>query len=235
MTTATAVPHDSKVRDLVLQELAWESSVDASGIGVTAKDGAVTLTGFVDSYPEKLAAERAAKRVRGVRAVADEIQVRLRFERTDDAIAQEVAQALRLRLSVPETVQASVRLGQVTLTGLVSNLFQRACAEKAVRHVKGVKHIINRVEVAPTASPSDIERQIVHALRREATIEAHRIHVTIAGSKVRLTGVVASFQERESAEQAASHAPGVTIVDNQLSVAWPEARAFDNPSDTEIC
>ena len=235
MTIASGRSIDLKVRDLVLQQLAWESAVDAGGIGVTAKDGAVTLTGFVDSYPGKLAAERAAKRVRGVRAVADEIQVRPRFERTDDAIAHDVAQALRLRLGLPETVQASVRHGQVTLTGPVSTLFQRACAEKAVRHVKGVKHIVNRVEVEPTASTSDVERQIIRALRRDAHIEAHGIHVDIVGTKVRLTGIVASFHERESAERAASHAPGITIVDNQLSVAWPEARAFDNVSDGEIC
>lgn len=234
MSIASLTPIDLKVRDSVLQQLAWESGVDASSIGVTARNGAVTLTGFVDSYAGKLAAERAAKRIHGVRAVANDILVRLRLERTDDAIAQEAAQALRLRLALPENVQASVRQGHVTLTGSVSNLFQRASAEKAVRHIAGVKQVIDRIEVEPTASAGDIEDQIVRALHRDADLDARGIQVTMFGSKVRLTGLVASFQERESAERAAGHAPGVTAVDNQLSVAWPEARAFDGGPQREL-
>src|SRR5512138_2815422 len=119
MSTATLSDADVRVRDSVMRQLEWDPQVEASAVGVAAKDGAVTLTGFIDSYAGKLAAERAAKRVRGVRAVADDLQVRLKIARADDEIAADAARALRLRSTLPESVQAAVHNGHVTLTGSV--------------------------------------------------------------------------------------------------------------------
>jgi len=222
MTTASLSRTDVRVRNAVLQELAWDSAVDASAVGVTAKDGAVTLTGFMDSYAGKLAAERAAKRVRGIRAVANDIQVRLRLERTDPEIAGDAARALTLRLTLPEEVQAVVHSGHLTLTGKVSSLFQRAIAEQAVHHIKGVKGIVNRIEVAASASSRDVQREIVRALHRDADINARNIEVTVTGNKVRLTGTVESWREREAVEHAAAHATGIAVVDNQVGVRLVE-------------
>jgi hypothetical protein len=137
MTIALLSHADQRIRDAVMQQLAWDSQFDASGIGVTARNGAVTMTGFIDSYAGKLAAERAAKRVRGVRAVANDIQVKLRLERTDADIAADAAQALLMRTTLPESVQVVVHSGHLTLTGRVSTLFQRAAAETAVRSIRG--------------------------------------------------------------------------------------------------
>jgi osmotically-inducible protein OsmY len=222
MTTIALTATDLVVRDAVLQQLSWDSQVEASGIGVTAKDGAVTLTGYIDSYAGKLAAERAAKRVRGVRSVANEIQVRLRLERTDSDIAADAARALRMRITLPESVQAMVHSGHITLTGTVSTLFQRAVAEKSVKHVLGVKGIVNRITVTQGTSDRDMKREIVRALHRDAEANARAIEVHVFGDVVRLTGEVQSWHEREAAERAAMHAPGITQVDNRITIAWPD-------------
>src|SRR5262245_12065533 len=149
MTTAHLSPVDTQVRELVMRQLDWDAQVDASAIGVTAKDGTVTLTGYVDTYAGKLAAERAAKQVRGVRAVANEIEVRLKLERTDADLAKDVVRTLELRSTVPDNVQATVHHGHVTLTGEAMWEFQRRDAEKAVRHVRGVRGVVNRISLAP--------------------------------------------------------------------------------------
>lgn len=221
MTSALLTETDARVRDMVLHQLEWDSQVDESQIGVTAKDGAVTLTGFIDSYAGKLAAERAAKRVKGVRAVANDLQVRLRLEFTDADIAADAARALTVRISLPHAVQAVVHHGVVTLTGTVTTLFQRAVAENAMRHIPGVKSVINRIDTRLSATPRDVRREIVRALHRDADLDARRITVTVAGHTVTLTGTVGSWHERTCAERAAMHAPGITEVDNRLSVAWP--------------
>lgn len=234
MTTAALTPTDLRMRDSVLGQLAWDSKVDASAIGVTAKDGAVTMTGFIDSYAGKLAAERAAKRVRGVRAVANDVQVRLRLERTDPEIAADAAVALKLRATLPDGVQVVVHGGHLTLTGTVHTLFQQAVAEKAVRHIRGVKGIVNRVEVAPAASVPDVRRHIVRALHRDADVDARSIEVGVSGHEVTLEGTVGSWRERESAERAAMHATGITRVDNRIRVVWPEAGPMSHDPD-EIC
>ncbi len=230
MTTTSLTHTDLGIRDSVLQQLAWDSQVEASAIGVTAKDGVVTMTGFIDSYAGKLAAERVAKRVRGVRAVANDIQVRLRLERTDPELAADAARALDLRATLPETVQAVVHNGHVTLTGTVPTLFQRAVAEKALRHIKGIKNVVNRVQVGPVSIVPNIERQVLRALQMTADVDARGIEVTVSGPRVTLTGRVRTWHERESAERAAMHAPGITEVDNQLAVEWLE----HEPED-EIC
>src|SRR5512138_3679294 len=150
MTTATLVSEDLRLRNAVMHQLEWDPEVDASEIGVAARNGAVTLTGFIGTYSGKLAAERCAKRVRGVRAVANDIAVRLKLPRTDAEIARDAAFALNLRDSVPRAVKATVHNGRITLTGAVDWMFQRTQAEKLVRHIPGVVGIMNHIEVMPT-------------------------------------------------------------------------------------
>jgi osmotically-inducible protein OsmY len=220
MTIATLSHADILVRDAVLQQLEWDSQLDASAIGVTAKDHVVTLTGFVDSYAAKLEAERIAKRVRSVRAVANDIQVRLRLERTDADIAADAVRALELRITLPQAVQVVVHNGHVTLTGMVPTLFHRVVAENALRHIRGTKGIANHIKVIPTASAKDVRRTIARALHHDATINGRGIEVTVSGHEVTLRGQVGSWHERESAERAAMHAPGITEVHNQILVAW---------------
>jgi osmotically-inducible protein OsmY len=171
MTTGLLTSTDLLLRDHVVHQLARDSQVDASEIGVAAHAGAVTLTGFINSYAGKLAAERAAKRVRGVRAVANGVEVRLRLPRTDPEIAAEVVQALGLRVTLPESVQAVVHHGHVVLTGTVSSLFHKAVAEKALRHIPGVVGIANRITVAPDGTTRDVKRHIVSALHRDADVD----------------------------------------------------------------
>jgi osmotically-inducible protein OsmY len=235
MNIITIAPTDLRTRDSVLAQLAWDSQVDPTAIGVTAQGGAVTLTGFIASYAGKLAAERAAKRVRGVRAVANDIQVRLRLERTDPEIAADAASALRLRATLPDGVQVVVHEGHLTLTGTVRSLFQRAVAENAVRHIHGVKGVVNRVEVAPAVSIPNIERHIRRALHRDAEIDARSIAVTVSGPEVTLSGTVGSWHERESAEHAAMHATGITRVDNRIRIEAPEGGSVDDRDEDEIC
>jgi osmotically-inducible protein OsmY len=235
MTTAALTDLDLRMRDAVLRQLEWDSQVDASAIGVTATNGAVTLTGFIDSYAGKLAAERAAKRVRGVRAVANDVQVRLRLDRTDADIAADAARALNLRVTLPESIQVVVHSGHLTLTGTVVTLFQRAVAEKAVRYIKGIKGIVNRIDVMPITSARDVRREIVRALHRDADVDARGIEVTVSGRTVTLTGQVGSWHERESAERAAMHATGITEVDNRINVVWPDALWTIDGLEDEIC
>jgi osmotically-inducible protein OsmY len=221
MTTVTLSPTDRHTRDAVLQQLEWDSQVDASAIGVTAKDHVVTLTGFVDSYAAKLAAERIAKRVRGVRGVANDIQVRLRLDRTDADIAADAVRALELRATLPEAVQVAVHGGHMTLTGTVPTLFHRVVAENALRHIRGLKGVTNHIKILPSASAADVRRGIARSLHHDATVNGRGIEVSVSGHTVTLKGQVSSWHERESAERAAMHAPGITEVHNQILVAWP--------------
>jgi osmotically-inducible protein OsmY len=230
MTTSTLAPVDHRLRQLVLQQLEWDSQVDAAGIGVTARNGVVTLSGVIDSYAGKLAAERAAKRVHGVRAVANDLQVTLRQPRSDTDIANDAARALETHLILPPTVQVVVHSAHVVLTGTVHTLFQRVVAEKALRYVKGIKSLINRVVVVSIPSADDIRPRIIRALHQDVDVNARGLHVVISGSTVTLTGTVRSWHERESAERAVMHAPGITHVENLIAVEWSEeenARAQD--------
>jgi osmotically-inducible protein OsmY len=231
MSTASLTDSDVRVRDAVLRQLEWDPEVDASGVGVAAKNGAVTLTGYIDSYSGKLAAERAAKRVCGVRAVANDIEVRLKLARTDADIAADVVGALQLHSSVPEGVQAAVHHGRVTLTGRVDWLFQSREAEKTVRHIRGVRSVINHIAVAPRAVERDVRHRIVEALHRNANIDARHITVTVSGDRAVLTGTAGSWLQRDSAERAAADAPGVAHVENRIEV---EPRSLDAVPD-EIC
>lgn len=227
----TLTETDVRVREEVHRELDWDPDLDNSAVGVVAKNGVVTLTGFIDSYAGKLAAERAAKRVRGVRAVANDIEVRLKLDRTDADIARDAARALELRIGVPESVQAVVHNGHVTLTGKVSWIAQRKNAEKAVRHVLGLKGIVNRIEVMPDRTRHDVRRRIVEALHRQADVNARHITVGVAGDVVVLTGTVDSWTERDAAERAAADAPGIRWVDNRIVVEPAEHQGATD----EIC
>lgn len=227
MTTASLTEGDLHMRDAVMRQLDWDPEVDASAVGVAAKDGVVTLAGYIDSYSAKVAAERAAKRVRGVRAVANDIQIRPRLERTDPDIARDATRALELRSTIPPTVQLVVQNGDVTLSGKVSWLFQKTDAEKAVRYVRGVLGVVNDIEIAPKALERDVRHRIVEALHRNADVDARHIVVTVSEHVATLTGTVGSWLQRESAERAAASAPGITSVDDQILVVPPDQAESD--------
>ena len=228
MAIATLVEIDTRIRDLVMRELEWDAAVDASAIGVAATDRTVTLTGYVDTYLCKLAAERAAKRVRGVRAVANDIDVRPKVGRTDADIARDVVRSLELRSTVPDNVQATVHHGYITLTGEAMWEFQRLDAEKAVRHVRGVRGVVNRIGLAPMSAARNVRHRIVEAFHRNANLDARHVTAHAAGDVVTLTGHVGTWLQREIAERAAADAPGIRRVDNQITVEPPA-------DEDEIC
>jgi osmotically-inducible protein OsmY len=227
MGTTTLANTDVEIRDAVHRQLDWDPRVDADAIGVTAQDHTVTLTGFVDTYAAKLAAERAAKRVAGVRAVANDIEVRLKLARTDPDIAADAARVLELHTSIPEGVQAAVHNGYVTLTGKVDWLFQKDQAEKAVRHIGGLKGVLNHIAVVPRAGERDLRRRIVRAMHDNADVDARHISVTISGGKATLTGSVRTWLQHDAVERAVADAPGVTAIDNRLLVEAPYLEPVD--------
>jgi osmotically-inducible protein OsmY len=218
---------------MVVRQLDWDPEVDASAIGVSAKDSVVTLTGFIDSYAGKLEAERIAKRVRGVRGVANDITVRLLVDRTDADIAHDAVQALKLRPALGDTVQVAVHRGRVTLTGTVEWLFQKDQAAQAVRHVRGLLGVLNHVTVTPKSGQRDVQRRIVRALHHNADLDAGHISVTVNNDVVMLAGTVGSWSQRDAAGRAAGAAPGITRVDNEIVVVPPEPHEFELPD--EIC
>lgn len=225
MATATETEKitDEQIQREVLAELAWEPRIRPNEIGVVVKDGVVALTGWVDSYTKRWAAEEAAHRVRGVKAVANEIEVRLpgAAERTDADIAAAAIQALRSDVFVPaDKVDVTVSKGFVTLRGTVDWQFQKEDAEKAVRRLPGVKGVLNGITVKPPMTPSDLKKKIEEALVRSAQTDAARITVEVHGSKVILRGIVRSWAEKQEAERTAWSAPGVTEVDNRITVAY---------------
>jgi osmotically-inducible protein OsmY len=221
MTIATTQRSDVEIQAEVQAELKWEPRVQATEIGVAVKDGVVTLTGWVDTYTKRWAAEEAAHRVRGVKAVANDIEVRLGTggERTDPEIAAAAARALQWdALLVPEKIDVTVSKGWLTLKGTVDWQYKKQEAERVVRHLPGVKGVSNLIDVKPKLQPAEIKKQVEQALVRSAQTDAERISVEVDGSKVTLKGTVRAWAERQEAERAAWRAPGVTVVDNRINV-----------------
>ena len=214
MTVATEIRTDAEILSEVQAELKWEPRVQFTEIGVAVKGGVVTLTGWVDSYSKRWAAEEAAHRVRGVKAVANDIEVRLSTtgERTDAEIAAAAARALEWdALLVPETIDVTVSKGWITLKGRVDWQYKKQEAERVVRNLAGVKGVTNLIEVKPKLQPAEIKKQVEQALIRIAQTDAERITVEVDGRKVILKGTVRSWAERQEAERAAWKAPGVTL------------------------
>lgn len=212
---------DAEIERDVKEELRWDPDLDATDIAVSVTNGVVTLTGFVKSFTDKLEAEAAAKRVAGVVAVANDIQVKMPSseERPDPEIARDTVAAIKSQLPISaEKIKVVVKDGWVTLEGVVEWQYQRTTAEAAVRRIKGVKGIINAILLKPRAQPSEIKRKIQDALLRSAEVDANHIVVEADGSVVTLKGRVRSWIEREEAERAAWSAPGVTSVVDQITV-----------------
>jgi osmotically-inducible protein OsmY len=219
------MPDDQTLQTMVVDELAWAPNVDAAHIGVAARDGVVTLSGVVGTLAEKLAAERAAQRVKGVRGIAQEIVVHppAAHKHADEEIAARALHILRWDVAVPhEQIQVKVEKGVVTLTGWVTHQFQRQAAERDVLRLGGVTRIVNLISVQLAAGqsidPDIVHQKIENALQRSAELEAMHIGVTVSGHRATLRGKVKSWWESRTAESAAWSAPGVTEVDNQLVV-----------------
>jgi osmotically-inducible protein OsmY len=213
---------DEQIQVDVLEELKWDTRVRPNEIGVAVKDGIVTLTGWVDSYLKKMAAEDVVHRVPGVKAVANDIEVRLPgfAERTDTDLAAAVLNALRWDAAIPTgKVDVTVSQGWVTLKGEVEYAFQKRDAERAVRRLSGVKGVSNLIVVKPQVFPSDLKQQIERALVRNAETDARNITIEVEGSKVILRGTVRSYAEKKAAEDTAWSAPGVSEVENRIVIS----------------
>jgi osmotically-inducible protein OsmY len=212
---------DKELQADVMRELAWEPKVDSANIGVTVDKGAVTLTGHVSTYSELIAAERAALRLYGVQAVANELVVKLPSDRTrdDSDIAVAISNQMAWNASIPhEAIKATVKHGWVTLEGHVDWAYQSEAADKLVRSLIGVKGVANRVIVKPSLHYKDVKEKITEALHRQAQIDARRIWLTTDDGHVTLHGHVSSWSEAAAARKAAASAPGVTKVDSQLTI-----------------
>lgn len=212
---------DQSMKQAVLDELKWDPSINSAHIGVTARDGVVTMSGHVDSYAERWAAEKAAGRVSGVRAVAEELEVHYpaSMETGDDDIAKRAIQSISWDVMVPnDKVKINVAKGFITLTGELDYQYQKEAVESGIRRLSGVNGIFNEITIKPKVAPADLKAKIKAALVRNAQIDAEEIDVTTDGGNVTLRGGVDTYYERVVAERVAWSAPGVTRVDDLLTV-----------------
>lgn len=211
---------DASIKKDVEDEIKYDPSIiDDSHIAVAVKDGVVTLTGFVERYMDSYYAEKAAKRVSGVKGVANDIEVKLASERTDPEIAEEAVKAVKREIpSAADKVKVVVKNGWLTLEGEAEWNFQKEWAERAVRSITGVKGVTNMIVVKTKVTPTEVKRKIQDALVRSAQVDADRITVEVDGSKVILRGTVRSWAEKQEAERSAWAAPGVTSVDNRITI-----------------
>ncbi|MBY6069432.1 BON domain-containing protein [Leisingera aquaemixtae] len=212
---------DIDLKQDILDELDYDPSIDAADIGIAVEDGTVTLTGHVPTYSQKLAAENIVKRVKGVRAIAQEIEVRpFGAHRTaDDEVAKRAVNSLRWDSSIPrDAIKVKVENGLVTLTGNVRWYYEKQAAERAVQGLAGVKAVSNQVQIVPSVKPADVRQRIEDALRRDAELEAKRIRINVHDREVTLEGQVRTLAERDAAERAAWAAPGVSNVVDHISI-----------------
>ena len=212
---------NTQLQKNVMEELKWEPCVTATEIGVAVNNGDVTLSGTVPTFAEKFAAERATRRVAGVKAIAEEIQVTPfgKNKRSDQEIGEAAARAIKAHVWVPTDVQVTVENSLVTLRGEVNWQYQRTAALEAVRYLAGVKGISNLISIKPTVNPTDVKNAIERAFDRNAEIETEHIKVCTDGGKVTLSGNVRSLAERYDAAEAAWNAPGVNVVQNDITAS----------------
>ncbi len=214
--------NDKSLRQMIIDELDFDPSVNSADIGVAAHDGVVTLSGHVRSYTEKVAAEKIVRRVKGVRAIAQEIEVRYPSDPklSDEDIAARALNIIRWNTQLPsDALQVKVQKGFVTLTGRVDWQYQRMSAENAVRKLSGVIGITNLIEIVPHVTATDVRSKIVDALKRNAVTEANSIQIKVADTKVTLEGEVPDWHEHDLVTQAAWSVPGVRTVDDRINVA----------------
>lgn len=211
---------DADIKDDVIEELKWTPDVVETDIGVSVKDGIVTLSGTVPRYSEKWAAEKAAQRVKGVKAIVEEMKVKLAgsLNRSDEDIARSITNALEWHANLPKDLKVKVEAGWVTLSGDVEYGYQRSLAYDAVRFVSGVKGITNSISISPKVQPDEVKKKITKALHRLAQEEAEGIEIETSGSKVVLSGTVHSIQELNDVKWAAWAAPGVSDVESRVAV-----------------
>ena len=216
--TTTLTTQDESLRESLVKQLAWRPDVDATMVAVSVQAGVVTLTGYVNTYSAKLAVERVVRTVYGVKAIANELEVKLAHERIDPEIARDAAEALRNNTEVPFGIAVTVRTGYITLTGTAEWMYQKAAAERAVKYLRGVRGVYNHIVLKPTVSAGDVRKRILEALHRHADVDARRISIVTEDRTVTLNGNVRSWAERQEAENAAWAAPGVAVVHNLLAV-----------------
>ncbi|GAB3915915.1 BON domain-containing protein [Mucilaginibacter boryungensis] len=216
---------DLEIQKDVMDELKWQPFLHAAEIGVAVKNGIVTLSGQVDNYGKKITAENAAKKVAGVKAVAEDIQVGISpaYLKTDAEIAEAVVDALRWHTAIPDDrIKVKVEDGIVKLEGEVEWEFQRNSAKTAVQYLTGVRMVSNLITVRPKLNANDLEHKISAAFHRSATIDAQKVKVSVVDNKAILTGKVRSFAEKEEAESAVWAAPGVFSLESRLQIEEPE-------------